>query len=367
MRKALIAALLGSSILTTPALAVHGVSWDGASMMTAYNDPYAIPIGVPTDVRYGSVNFRFSSVGQVNNGWVQYFTTMYPSDQYDGPFKIRFLPASYYNDDIGPGTECVNLSWDIDNLMGNNADGSLDSGQLQQWQDQHCSDRPDPHLFSSGAKMGLELRLDSVDGGWLVAQWYQVSPMDGGQYNATMFWGTGDAIGPPFAKLVVSKRGGPVATLGDPDYIDASYNYVDPNDGFDVQFSNVFWQMGCDTTDTSYVDTCWTGLTAEFWLDPTTDEGFLDVSPLSTFMGNFVSNIDNSATFLGTFGQFPTLVPPLIYDTGDDTTFVINAADVGYGLTTPQTSISQSWSQDGYSNPNFNFLGAGMQAAGQDF
>jgi hypothetical protein len=58
MRKILITALLSSLILTTPALAIHGISEDGASMMTAYNDPYAIPIGNPTHVRYGVVNFR---------------------------------------------------------------------------------------------------------------------------------------------------------------------------------------------------------------------------------------------------------------------------------------------------------------------
>jgi hypothetical protein len=198
--------------------------------------------------------------------------------------------------------------------------------------------------------------------------------MDGRQYDVTIFWGTGrGGIGSPFAKITVSQRGGATGTTSDPDYIDASYNY-NGGDGFDVPFHNVFWQLGCDTTDTNYVDTCWTGLTAEFWLDTADDETVLDFGSLTnfgslnTFMGFFLSSSgDNSAPYLGAYGQQLTGIPPMAYHTGDDTTFLTNAADVGYGLTVPQTYVSLGWAQNGTVNPNFNFLGAGIQAAGQDF
>jgi hypothetical protein len=376
MRKSTLATLLVSSILSTPALAVNGISLDGASMMLSYQDPHAIPVGVPTDARYGGVNFRFSSIGQVNDGWVQYFTTMYPSNQYDGPFKIRFTDTSFHNDNCAavPGAHlrcdnvCVYLTWDIEHAMGNNDDGSLDLYQLQQYHEARCDLRPDPHLFQSGDKMGIELLLSSLDGGWLDAQWYEVAPMDGGQYDVTIFWGTGRAgIGSPVAKLVVSKRGGETGTLSDPDYLDASYNY-NGGDGFDVPLNNLFWQLGCDTTDTNYVDTCGTFLTAEFWLDTADDEAVLDFGSLNTFTGFFLSSSgDNSAPYLGAYGQQLTGIPPMSYHTGDDTTFLTNAADVGYGLTVPQTYVSLGWAQNGISNPNYNFLGAGIQAAGQDF
>lgn len=366
--RALLPALLASSFLSPPASAVQGISLDGASLATAYKDPNYVPQGTP-GLRYGAVSFRYSSIGQVNDGDVQYFTTMFPSNQTDGPFKIRFVSPLNVND-IGDGQTCPFLQWDIDNKMGNNDDGSLDNQQLRQYLQDDCDQRPDPHLFASGAKMGIELLMHSIDGGWLLAIFEQAAPMNGQQYTITLTWSTGEAnIGPPYAKILVTKRGDPpgTSTMVDADYLDASYWYGS-GDGFDVPFDSLFWQFGCDTTDNiNYVDTCWTGLTAEFWLLPANDEDLPEITPLNTFLGFFLSGDNEAAPFLGTYGQMPTGAPPDFYNSGDDTHFIINLADVGYGLTEPQTFISQSWYQDGSLNPNFLMLGAGIQASGQDF
>lgn len=374
MGKTLAVALLSSAISSSPALAaVHGISLDGVSKMIAYGDPAgAPPPSSPLDdfqLRYGAVNFRYSSTGQVNNGWVTYYTTMYPSDQYNGPFEIRFTNATYENGDIGRGEDCPTLYWDIAYRMGNNPDGSLDNNQLQTWIAEQCSERPDATLYNSGARMGIVFYILDQAGNWFVASFNQVAPMDGAQYNVTFSWFTGDGTYTPYAKILVSKRNGSAGTLSDPDYFDSSYNYSDPHDGFTVQFSNLFWQLGCKTTDAHWADSCWTGLTAEFWLNPADDESILDMSPMATFMGAFLSTSgDNSAPFIGTFGQFPTLSPPEVYNTGNDTEFVVNSADRGYGVTEPQTSVSQAYTFDSADdNPNYVGLGAVIQASGQDF
>lgn len=376
MKKSAIA-ICALSVLTSPALC--DVFFDGATNIEATQNPYFSPEVDPatgeTGARYGIIGLQIQALGQKNDGYITPFVIMFPQDDYSSSIRVRLNESQYdgsYPD--GPGWWCPELSWRINTGNGWADDGSLNYAQQKEW-DSDCAMRPDPSLYNSGVKMGLEVSLqDDTNNNvsatnstahWMVAQEDNFVPMDGGKYFVMIFYSTGTLWNPPWIKFFLIPYGWWSGTVITPTYVDSSYYYMGIPDGFSVPMTNMLYQLGCETVDTAWVDSCYSGILGTFYFHPDVYES--EVIPYNARLADFITYDGKSVDYkIGCTA--PLSYPPMLCNQGGLPDYLTNSADIAAGLTTPQLYTVNGWTFPFYLNPSYGeFLGGNLQDAGDNF
>jgi hypothetical protein len=344
MRQGLLIASCVASLALSPTAqgqTAQAVFFDGGSKITATTDPYFTPAA---GSHYGMIEFLYSSIGQINWGYVEIYEAEFKSDNYVGSIQIQL------NDSTEEHGDCPYFVWWINNI------GPLeDSAYAGQWEAEKCDIAPDPTLYNSGRKMSLQIWMASDTGltDWLYAVAKDVLPQDGQWYDVQIYYSTGSYGDPPRIRYIVIPIGNPGGgTLADADRIDSSWFYEGAPTGWDVQLKNMIWQVGCQSADSSYADTCYTGALARIFHYPSDQP----VIPYGTQISVFITST-GYASNLGIDCSGPFGFPPEVCLEGNDLTFNTNLADIASGGPV-QTYTSEGLQNS--SNPNYNFLGQGL-------
>lgn len=313
MRRTFAALLsLGLGIAVTfPAHSALQVWFDGATDIFATQAPYWLPPsgGEP----YGMISFWYASTGQLTDGYVTIYEVQHQS--YDeSALEIRLTNPSTRR---GFGQDCPDIAYDA-YLYG------WYQQNLDKWANLGCDGAPDWHMYSSGKKMGLILYATS-DVYWTYWIWTQIDdimPMDGREYNVQIYYSTGDYYGPgPWVNVFVTPKWSyPVPAVS------AQYNGVVYSDGSNNAFNipladnSVWWRVGSHGGDAVY---CYRGGVAELYHMPWDSE----LIPYASTLGQFITRW-GTGQFLGDTGEIPFNYSPAIYLGGDDSSFVVNHADI---------------------------------------